>query len=135
LDEDRVLNLSKRRLLNPNFAVEDLADDVTLLVLGHPGRVFIAVARSQAIERTLVQRVIRRSFVVVIEKFPWPEMSVMHAMQDLQCQLNVTSKSPTQLTTHMPFQAANRVAMPMKRPRNANALQPRLAELRVITMA
>ena len=36
LDEDSVLDLAKSRLLDPDFAIEDLADNVPLLVLGDP---------------------------------------------------------------------------------------------------
>jgi hypothetical protein len=34
---DRVLDLSKRRLLNPCLLIEDLSEKVTLVVLLHPG--------------------------------------------------------------------------------------------------
>ena len=40
LQEDGILNLAKRRLLNPDFAIEDAADDVALGVLGYPWLVF-----------------------------------------------------------------------------------------------
>ena len=43
LHEDGVLDLAEGRLLDPNFAVEYLADDVALFVLGNPRLVLIAV--------------------------------------------------------------------------------------------
>lgn len=36
LDEDSILDLAESGLLNPDLAVEDLADDVALLVFGDP---------------------------------------------------------------------------------------------------
>lgn len=44
LDEDGVLNLAQRRLLNPNLAIENFADDVALGVFGDPRLVFEGVA-------------------------------------------------------------------------------------------
>jgi hypothetical protein len=46
LDKDGILNLAKRWLLDPDLAVKDLAHDIPLLVLGHPGLVFEAVVGS-----------------------------------------------------------------------------------------
>jgi hypothetical protein len=40
LQEDCVLDLAKGRLLNPNLAIEDAADDVALGILGNPRFVF-----------------------------------------------------------------------------------------------
>lgn len=40
LDEDGILNLAQRGLLDPDLAIEDAADDVALGVLGNPGLVF-----------------------------------------------------------------------------------------------
>lgn len=40
LQEDGILNLAKCRLLNPDLAIEDAADDVALSILGDPGLVF-----------------------------------------------------------------------------------------------
>lgn len=46
LDKDRVLDLAESGLLDPNFAVKHLADDIALLVLGDPGLVLPRVAGS-----------------------------------------------------------------------------------------
>ena len=50
LEENGVLDLTKSGFFNPNFTVKDFADDIALLILGDPGFIFIAVARSQGIE-------------------------------------------------------------------------------------
>ena len=52
LTEDGVLDLPKRRLLNPDLTIEDFADDVTFLVFGHPGFVFVAIGAAESVERT-----------------------------------------------------------------------------------
>jgi len=44
LQEDGVLNLAKGGLLDPDLAIEDLADKVPFLILGNPWLVLIAVA-------------------------------------------------------------------------------------------
>lgn len=44
LQEDGVLDLTKCGLLYPNFAIKDLANDVALLVSGHPGLILPRVA-------------------------------------------------------------------------------------------
>lgn len=46
LDEDGVLDLAKSGLLDPDFAVEDLADDIALLVPSDPRLVLPRVAGS-----------------------------------------------------------------------------------------
>ena len=43
LNEDGVLDLSKSRLLNPDFTIKDFTDDVSLFVFGDPGFVFVAI--------------------------------------------------------------------------------------------
>ena len=55
LQEDCVLDLTQSRLLDPHLAVEDFADDVTFLVFGHPGFVFIAVATSKGVETAFAE--------------------------------------------------------------------------------
>lgn len=50
LQEDGVLDLAESGLLDPDLAVEDLSDDVALLILGHPGFVFVAVAGPERLE-------------------------------------------------------------------------------------
>ena len=63
LNEDGVLNLSKSWLGDPDFAVEDFADDVTLLVSGDPRFIFEGVGdgADECILRhqLLVQHIIR----------------------------------------------------------------------------
>jgi hypothetical protein len=43
LNEDGILDLAESRFLDPDFAVEDLADNVALLVPGDPWLVFPGV--------------------------------------------------------------------------------------------
>lgn len=45
LQKDSVLDLAQGRLLDPDFAVEDLADNVSLLVCGNPWFVLEGVGR------------------------------------------------------------------------------------------
>jgi hypothetical protein len=59
-------------------------------------------------------------------------MTMMHSMQDLGwVQKEFCRERIMILTTHMPFQAAIKVAIPIKKPMAERALQPRLAELSV----
>lgn len=44
LDKDGVLNLAQSWLLNPDFTVKDLANEISLLVLFNPGFIFETVA-------------------------------------------------------------------------------------------
>lgn len=44
LQEDGVLNLAEGRLLDPDFAVKDLASNVALLILGYPWLILVAIA-------------------------------------------------------------------------------------------
>lgn len=43
LQKDGVLNLAEGWLLNPDFAIKDLADNIALLVFGDPWLVLVAV--------------------------------------------------------------------------------------------
>lgn len=52
LQEDGVLDLPESRLLNPDFAIKDLTDDVAFLVFGDPGFVFVAVGAAKRVEGT-----------------------------------------------------------------------------------
>ena len=82
LHEDRVLDLPKSRLLNPDFAIKDFTDDVAFLVSGDPGFVFVAISAAESIERTFTH--VQGGFVVVFgEKLPWAEMAMVHAVEDL----------------------------------------------------
>lgn len=44
LDEDGILYLAQSRLLDPDFAIEDFANNVALLIPGNPWLVFPRVA-------------------------------------------------------------------------------------------
>lgn len=83
LDEDGILDLAQSRFLDPNLTVEYLADDVTLLVLDDPGLIFIIVAGAETVERAFLHLVVGRSIVILGEKFPRSEMSMMHTMENL----------------------------------------------------
>lgn len=50
LEEYRVLDLAKSRFLDPYFAIENFPDEVTLLVLGDPGFIFVAVSAAHGIK-------------------------------------------------------------------------------------
>ena len=52
LQEDGVLDLPKSWLLDPDFAIQDFADDVPFLVFGNPGFVLVAVGAAKGVERT-----------------------------------------------------------------------------------
>lgn len=64
LEKDGVLNLAKSWLLDPHFTVEDLAEDVTLLVLGNPGFVLIAIGTAHRVERAFAHVEVRRIVVL-----------------------------------------------------------------------
>jgi hypothetical protein len=84
LQEDRVLNLAKRRLLDPNLAVEDFADDVAFRVLGDPGLVLERVGAG-ANKRIVRGRLFvgERHFVGGVgEQLPWAQVAMVHAVQD-----------------------------------------------------
>lgn len=66
LQEDGVLDLPESRLLDPDLAIKDLADDVAFLVFGDPGFVFVAVGAAKGVEGTFAY--IHRCFVVVFGK-------------------------------------------------------------------
>lgn len=100
LDEDGILDLTKSRLLNPDFTVEDLADNEALLVLGDPGFIFVAVAvgADEGIGREA--RFVVDHFVVVSEQLPWAEVAVMHAVEDLSLLVNADMGVNLGLTYH-----------------------------------
>ncbi len=50
LEEDCVLDLTKGRLLDPHFTIENLADEIAFFVFGNPRLIFIAVGSSECIE-------------------------------------------------------------------------------------
>ena len=52
LQEDGVLDLPESGLLNPDFPIQDFADDVALLILGNPGFVLEAVGATKRVEGT-----------------------------------------------------------------------------------
>jgi len=84
LDEDGVLNLAKSGLLDPDFAVENLADDIALLVLGDPWLVLPRVARrvrADSVCRVLLCVVALR-LVVGREELPWSQVTVVHAVEN-----------------------------------------------------
>jgi hypothetical protein len=85
LEEDGVLDLSESWLLDPDFAVEDLADEIALLVFGHPWLVFPAVARvlgCMTLER-IGLHVDTIGLVLGREQLPWSEMTVVHTVENL----------------------------------------------------
>ena len=85
LKEDGILDLAQRRLLNPNLTIKDLADDVSLLVLCDPWLVLVAVAAGKAVHRFFLDLngLAARFVVAISEQLPWPQVSVVHTVQDL----------------------------------------------------
>lgn len=84
LEEDGILDLAEGRLLNPNLAIEDLADDVALVVLGDPRLVLVAVGggvRLEAVERIRLE-VKAGGLIIGSEELPRTQMTMMHAVQD-----------------------------------------------------
>jgi hypothetical protein len=84
LDEDGVLNLAQSGLLDPDFAVEDLADDIALLVPSDPRLVLPRVAgsvRADGVCRVLLCVVALR-LVVGREELPRSQVAVVHAVED-----------------------------------------------------
>ena len=84
LDENGVLDLAKSGLLDPDLAVEDLADDIALLVPGDPRLVLPRVAgsvRADSVCRVLLCVVALR-LVVRREELPRPQVAVVHAVED-----------------------------------------------------
>ena len=80
LKEDGVLDLAKGRLLNPDFAIEDAADDVALGILGHPGLVFerVGARADEGIVRSGLF-VGEGNFVSGVgEQLPGPQVAVVH---------------------------------------------------------
>lgn len=74
LDENSVLDLAKSGLLDPDLAVEDLADDIALLVPGDPWLVLPRVAgsvRADSVCRVLLC-VVALWLVVRREELPRP---------------------------------------------------------------
>ena len=134
LTEDSVLDLPKRRLLDPDLAIKDFADHVTFLVFGNPGFVFVTIGTAESVERTFAH--IHRVPVVFGKKLPWAEMAVVHAVEDLREISNGSFLGfGITLTTHMPFHAAISVATPIMNPMAESTLQPRPALLRQMRMA
>lgn len=82
LDEDRVLDLAQRGLLDPNLTVKDFADDVALLVSCNPRLIFVAVGA--VADKRLLRYVLGLDTVRVVigEEFPRSQVAVVHAVQD-----------------------------------------------------
>lgn len=76
LHEDGVLYLSECRVLDPNFAIKHFAENAALLILDNPWLFLVAVDITKSVKAT--QRAI---VACVLEQFPWPDGSVMQAVQ------------------------------------------------------
>lgn len=50
LQEDCVLDLAESGLLDPDFAIQDFADEITLLVFSNPRFVFVAIGAGEGVE-------------------------------------------------------------------------------------
>lgn len=85
LQEDSVLNLAQSWLLDPDLAIEDLADDVPLLVLSDPRLVLVAIARCMRRE-TVIRVVLDVNasfwFVIGYEQLPGTQMTMVHAVEN-----------------------------------------------------
>ena len=82
LEEYCILDLAKRRLLDPDLAIKDLPKDIALFVFGDPGFVFVAIGATHSFKGTLAH--FELGVVVIFgEEFPGSQMSVVHAVKDL----------------------------------------------------
>ena len=77
LDKDSILNLSQRRLLNPDLTIKDLAHDIPLLILNNPRLVLVRLARPSRIQARLLALGFR-----VLEELPWAQVTVVHAVEN-----------------------------------------------------
>lgn len=84
LQEDGILDPAKGRLLDPHLAVEDFADEIALLVLGHPRLVLEAIAELVRIE--LVPRISLQvdagRLVIRNEEFPRIQVTAVQSVQE-----------------------------------------------------
>jgi hypothetical protein len=78
LNEDGVLDLSQRGLLDPDLPVEDLADDIALLVLDDPRLLLVAVRRAEAVKGALAQLL---EVVLRQEQLPGPNVTVVQSVK------------------------------------------------------
>lgn len=77
LDENRVLDLSQRRLLDPDLTIKNLADHIALLVLDNPRLILIGFASPGRIHRCLLAL-----GLWVLEELPWAKVAVVHAVKN-----------------------------------------------------
>ena len=83
LEKDGVLDLAESRLLDPDLAIEDFADEVPLLVFGNPRFVFVGIGAAKCVGRLLAHiHGLGRSIISFSEKLPWSKVAMVHAMQD-----------------------------------------------------
>lgn len=80
LKEDRILDLAKSRLLNPDFTIQDLTEYVALLIFSDPRFVLVAVATPKRIERSFLHFEIGRCVIIFGKQLPRPKMTMMHAV-------------------------------------------------------
>lgn len=83
LKKDGVLDLTQSGLLNPDFTVKDLADDVALFVSRNPWLIFVAVA-VRADESLLRHSSLFhcRQLLIIDEKLPGTKVTVVHSVED-----------------------------------------------------
>lgn len=77
LDENRILDLSQRRLLDPDLAIKDLSHNIALLVLDNPWLILVRFSSPSGIHRCLLTL-----GLWVLKQLPWAEVAVVHAVED-----------------------------------------------------
>lgn len=77
LKEDGILDGAQSRLLNPNLAVKDLADNVALLILDDPRLRLVAIVRSKRVEGSLAVVIL-----LVHEELPGTNVTMVHTVED-----------------------------------------------------
>lgn len=84
MQEDGVLDLSQSRLLDPDFTIKDLAYEVALLILRNPRLIFVAVCRVADKANMGRCAFAVNGVMLVCKELPWPEMTVMHPVKNLE---------------------------------------------------
>lgn len=83
LQEDRILDLTKSRLLNPSLTVKDLSDNIAVLVLGNPGLSFVAVVCVEGVHRSFSGAFrFDGSILGVLKQLPGTEMTVVETVKN-----------------------------------------------------
>ena len=85
LKKDHILNLSQSRLLNPNLAIKDFADDVALLILDNPRGILVRVGGLNTIDRLTHTIAFAIGILVdlrICKQLPGSKVTMMHAVEN-----------------------------------------------------